>query len=82
MTVHLRGIADQNFAAQVPGKFDSQSRFAGSSRPENYQEPRKIAHPENFQYRSKRISKTTAANNKAPATCARLSLNASPLVPA
>jgi len=82
MAVNLRGIADKNFAAELLGKFDSQRRFSGSSRPENYQEPREVAHPENFQYRNKRISKTTAANNRAPATCARFSLNAGPPVPA
>ena len=82
MPIHLRGIADQNFAAELLGEFDSKSRFSGSSGPENYEEPREVAHPENFQYRSKRISKTTAANKRAPATCVRFSLNASPLVPA
>ena len=82
MPVDLRRIADKNFAAKPLSKFDSQRRFSRSSRPENYQEPREVAHPENFQYRNKRISKTTAANNRAPATCARFSLNAGPLVPA
>jgi hypothetical protein len=79
--VDLRRVADKNFAAEVLGKFDTQGGFAGSGRPEDYQEPGEVAHPENFQYRSKRISKTTAANSRAPATCARFSLNAGPLVP-
>jgi hypothetical protein len=35
MAVNLCGIADKNFAAELPGKFDSQRRFSGSSRPED-----------------------------------------------
>jgi hypothetical protein len=81
VAVDLGGVAEQNFAVETPGKFDTQRGLSGSGGPEDYQEPREVVHPENFQYRSKRISKTTASNNKAPATCARFSLNEGPLVP-
>ena len=49
MPINLRGIADQNFAAELFGELDSQSRFSRSSGPEDDDEPREVAHPENFQ---------------------------------
>ncbi len=53
MTVDLRGIADENFAAQAFGKRDAQRGFSRSGRPQNHYEPRKGArltgHPEKAQ---------------------------------
>jgi hypothetical protein len=48
-----------------------QRGFAGSGRAEHDDEPLKRAHPENFQYRSNRLSNTCAARMSAPITCVR-----------
>src|SRR5208282_1603102 len=75
MPVDLRRIANKDFSAESLGEPDPESRFARSVRPENHYEPREIAHPENFQYRSKRASNTSTASRRAPTTCVRFSFN-------
>ena len=47
--IDLRGIADQNFAAEALRQRNSQRGFARGSRPQNHYEPRQRRHPENFQ---------------------------------
>ena len=78
VAIHLRGIANQYFAAKFFGEVNSQRGFAGSSGTEYDDEPRQCAHPENFQYRSNRPSNTSAARSSAPITCERLSFMGSP----
>ena len=73
--IDLRRIANEDFAAESLRETDSERRLARSGRPEDHNEPREIVHPGNFQYRSRRISKTIAASRRAPTTWARLSLN-------
>ena len=47
--VNLRGIANQHLPIQALGEPNRERRFAGSSGPEDDDELRKRAHPENFQ---------------------------------
>ena len=79
MAIHLRGIADQYFAAKSFRELNSQRGFAGSGGTQYNDEPRQRAHPENFQYRSSRPSNTSAARRRTPIICVRLSFMESPV---
>ena len=49
VAIHLRGIANQYFAAQFFGEVNPQRGFAGSGRAEDDDQRREATHPENFQ---------------------------------
>ncbi len=79
MAIDLRGIADQDFAAEFFGEMDAQRGFAGGGGAKHNNEPRQRVHPENFQWRSRRASNTSAARSRAPITCVRLIFMAWPV---
>ena len=66
MSIDLCGVANDDFAAQPLRERDSKGRFPGSSRSENDDEPRLIAHPENFPYGSKGTIGTSVVGGKSP----------------
>ncbi len=81
--VDLSRVANENFAAQLLGKMDSKLGFAGGSRPENHQEPRKFAHPENFQIAKKQDQQRKGCEQTGPRRlgCGSTSPGIRPLIP-